>query len=235
MHRPTVRSFILILLIAIGIGSAYLIWTTHEQSAAVADRQRNLNTALDRAYADLVALVVHRDCVAPRRKLAWSWELVRADGMPQDRPPLSDEEKDLLREWIAAGAPWGAATIDPFSVTTARRGGYDWWSLQPVTKASVPATTGDQWSRNDIDRFVYSKLSEAGLAPADAERLTSLVAALPRSITIVMIEHDMAVAFGLADRVSVLQQGRLLAEGAPDEISADQRVIEAYLGEVAHD
>ncbi|WP_327583858.1 ABC transporter ATP-binding protein [Nonomuraea sp. NBC_00507] len=75
----------------------------------------------------------------------------------------------------------------------------------------------------------------AGLAPADAERLTSLVAALPRSITIVMIEHDMAVAFGLADRVSVLQQGRLLAEGTPDEISADQRVIEAYLGEVAHD
>ncbi|MDP4502306.1 ABC transporter ATP-binding protein [Nonomuraea turcica] len=75
----------------------------------------------------------------------------------------------------------------------------------------------------------------AGLAPADAERLTALVAALPRSITIVMIEHDMAVAFGLADRVSVLQQGRLLAEGTPDEISADQRVIEAYLGEVAHD
>ena len=68
------------------------------------------------------------------------------------------------------------------------------------------------------------------LAPADAHRLTELVAALPRSITVVMIEHDMAVAFGLADRVSVLHQGRMLAEGTPDDISADQRVLEAYLG-----
>ena len=70
----------------------------------------------------------------------------------------------------------------------------------------------------------------AGLAPADAGRLTSLVASLDRSVTIVFIEHDMEVAFGLADNVMVLQQGRVLAEGSPTEIAADERVLEAYLG-----
>jgi branched-chain amino acid transport system ATP-binding protein len=71
----------------------------------------------------------------------------------------------------------------------------------------------------------------AGLARADAERLTSLVAALPRSIAVVLIEHDMSIAFALADRVSVLHQGRVLAEGTPEEISSDRRVLEAYLGQ----
>ncbi|WP_406280359.1 ABC transporter ATP-binding protein [Embleya sp. NBC_00896] len=73
----------------------------------------------------------------------------------------------------------------------------------------------------------------AGLSPADAGRLTALVAALPRSITIVMIEHDMEIAFSLSDRVSVLQQGRIIADGTPDEVSTNQRVLEAYLGEAA--
>ena len=74
----------------------------------------------------------------------------------------------------------------------------------------------------------------AGLAPADAERLTSLVASLDRAVTIVFIEHDMEVAFGLADTVMVLQQGRVLAEGTPAEIASDERVLEAYLGRAQH-
>ena len=72
----------------------------------------------------------------------------------------------------------------------------------------------------------------AGLARTDAERLTSLVAALPRSIAVVLIEHDMAIAFALADRVTVLHEGRVLAEGTLEEISSDRRVLEAYLGQV---
>lgn len=70
----------------------------------------------------------------------------------------------------------------------------------------------------------------AGLAPADATRLTRLVAELPRDITIVMIEHDMEVAFALADRVTVLHEGRVLAEGLPDEVAADPQVLQVYLG-----
>jgi len=70
----------------------------------------------------------------------------------------------------------------------------------------------------------------AGLAPAEAERMTSITADLPRTVTVVLIEHDMAVAFALADRMTVLAQGRVLADGPLDEVRRRQDVIEAYLG-----
>jgi branched-chain amino acid transport system ATP-binding protein len=74
----------------------------------------------------------------------------------------------------------------------------------------------------------------AGLAPADAARLTRLVSELPRDITIVMIEHDMDVAFSLADRVTVLHQGRVLAEDVPERVAVDEDVLRIYLGEDSH-
>jgi branched-chain amino acid transport system ATP-binding protein len=51
--------------------------------------------------------------------------------------------------------------------------------------------------------------------------------------TIALIEHDMGVVMDLSDRVVVLEYGRKLADGTPDEVKADQSVIDAYLG-VAH-
>jgi len=54
-----------------------------------------------------------------------------------------------------------------------------------------------------------------------------------RKLTIVLIEHDMQVVFGLADRISVLDRGELLAEGVPAEIAANAAVQEAYLGKTA--
>jgi branched-chain amino acid transport system ATP-binding protein len=75
----------------------------------------------------------------------------------------------------------------------------------------------------------------AGMGDQETYEITQLVRRLHRtgSLTIVLIEHDMRVVFHLADRITVLDQGRLLAEGSPKEIAANEAVQAAYLGKVA--
>ena len=98
------------------------------------------------------------------------WEHVDSGEMPKDRPGLSDDEKQILRRWIADGARWGTPEIDPFSVTTDRRAGYDWWSLQPVRPVAPPAVKRSDWPRNDVDRFVLARLEARGLSPGAGGR-----------------------------------------------------------------
>jgi branched-chain amino acid transport system permease protein len=73
----------------------------------------------------------------------------------------------------------------------------------------------------------------AGMSPAERDAMVELLQRLRQSLTIVIVEHDMDVVFGLADRIVVLQDGRQIAEGAPTEIRGHPRVQEAYLGGVA--
>jgi len=65
----------------------------------------------------------------------------------------------------------------------------------------------------------------------ESDRMVRLIESLKRSVTIVLVEHDMDAVFRLADRVSVLVTGRVLATGAPAEIRANEDVRRAYLGE----
>ena len=60
--------------------------------------------------------------------------------------------------------------------------------------------------------------------------VVGMIRDLPGEMTVLMIEHDMDVAFDLADRIVVLHQGRLLAEGDPDTIRKDSQVAQIYLG-----
>jgi branched-chain amino acid transport system ATP-binding protein len=69
-----------------------------------------------------------------------------------------------------------------------------------------------------------------GMSPAETERAVEKIRELARSIDIVIIEHDMEVVFEIADDITVMAQGSVLASGGPEEISADERVREAYLG-----
>jgi branched-chain amino acid transport system ATP-binding protein len=76
----------------------------------------------------------------------------------------------------------------------------------------------------------------AGLGPEESARMVGMLRALKRDFTILLVEHDMEAVFALADRISVLVYGRIIASGSPDDIRANGQVREAYLGdaEVAH-
>jgi branched-chain amino acid transport system ATP-binding protein len=74
----------------------------------------------------------------------------------------------------------------------------------------------------------------AGIPASESAELFSVIAALPREVTIVFIEHDMELVFRFAERITVLVGGKVLTEGSPAEIAADPRVREVYLGEAQH-
>jgi branched-chain amino acid transport system ATP-binding protein len=71
----------------------------------------------------------------------------------------------------------------------------------------------------------------AGLSPLESQEMIDLLAKLKGKVTIVLVEHDMDAVFALADRISVLVYGRVVATGDSDEIRANEEVRVAYLGE----
>jgi len=73
----------------------------------------------------------------------------------------------------------------------------------------------------------------SGMSQAETSRITALIPELPAGLAVLMIEHDMDVVFSLADRITVLYYGEVLATGTPVEIQGNARVREVYLG-VAH-
>ncbi len=74
----------------------------------------------------------------------------------------------------------------------------------------------------------------AGVPESERFDILSAVAALPKEVTILLIEHDMDLVFSFADRISVLVNGGLFAEGTPDDIARNPGVKAVYLGEEAH-
>lgn len=70
----------------------------------------------------------------------------------------------------------------------------------------------------------------AGMSPGETAEITRLIQELPRSLTILIVEHDMDVIFSLADRITVLHYGQVIRSGTPNEVRQDERVQEIYLG-----
>ena len=79
--------------------------------------------------------------------------------------------------------------------------------------------------------LVFLDEPTAGMGREDSARMVSMLESLKGSRTVILVEHDMDAVFALADRITVMVEGRAIATGTPDVIRADRSVREAYLGE----
>jgi branched-chain amino acid transport system ATP-binding protein len=74
----------------------------------------------------------------------------------------------------------------------------------------------------------------AGIPSSESRVILDIIATLPKDIAVLLIDHDMDLVFRFAQQISVLVRGSILVEGSPDQIAADPRVTEVYLGDGKH-
>jgi branched-chain amino acid transport system ATP-binding protein len=81
-------------------------------------------------------------------------------------------------------------------------------------------------------RVVMLDEPTAGLSAGERAMVTSRLKSLPRDVTLLLTDHDMDVVFEISDRIMVLDRGRAIADGTPDEIRANRDVLDVYLGNI---
>ena len=146
-----------------------------------------------------------------------------------------------VRENCAVGALFGSsrARLRPRDAFAAADEILDLVGLAPKAALTVGSLTIPDRKRLEVARALATKprlllLDEvmAGLNPVEVDDALEMVRTVHRSgVTIVLIEHVMKVVVGVCQRAVVLHFGQLLAEGEPQQVLKDERVIEAYLGE----
>ena len=101
----------------------------------------------------------------------------------------------------------------------------------PLLRRAAPARARAGAQRR-IPKVLLLDEPCAGLSPSERQRFSQLIAALPRAITLIMIEHDIDIALALADRVTVLHRGKVILDGTPGEVQTNAQVREVYFGRV---
>ncbi len=168
-----------------------------------------------------------------RRGLARSFQIVNC--FP-DATALENVQLALLAHHPARHAWWrplnGAGALTAAAEVLLRQLGLTEWAGHPTRQLPY----GGQ-RRLDLavalagsPRVLLLDEPTAGLSPEETTEMVTLLAALPREQTLLVIEHDMDVVFHLADRVTVLAGGEVLADGPPEAIRADPAVQRAYFG-----
>ena len=118
------------------------------------------------------------------------------------------------------------AALDRVGLVASRR--------HAVVAARATASSGSsksRWRSPPRPRMLLLDEPMAGMGPEESARMVKPLLELKRQYTILLVEHDMDAVFALADRISVLVYGRVIATGSPDEIRANAEVRQAYLGE----
>ena len=175
--------------------------------------------------------------------------LVRVFQSPRVLTRMSVLENMMLAGTHQPGERLGWTLVAPRLVaqreTEVRRRAFellDLIRLRPLAETYAATLSGGQRKLLELGRALMVEprmilLDEpmAGVAPVLAEQLLDHIRQLraERGVTVCVIEHDMDVVMSISDRVIVMDEGHVIAEGAPDAIQRDERVIEAYLGRLA--
>ena len=151
-------------------------------------------------------------------------------------PPLSARENVALAV-AARGGPYRFFGAPPRSESSAASTMIERVGL--AGREDVPARALSHGERRQLElavalaqtpRVLLLDEPTAGMSPVETARITELIAGLDRALTILIVEHDMDVVFRLADRVTVLHEGRVIADGTAADVRGDIRVHDVYLG-----
>ena len=96
---------------------------------------------------------------------------------------LPERDIKLLEKWIAQGAPWPGSAAKHGNLSKVTEEDRQWWSFQPIAKPQPPTIQNDNWSRNEIDRFLLAKLKSEGLSPAPPAARRQLIRRLYFDLT----------------------------------------------------
>lgn len=180
---------------------------------------------------DITALSAHQRA---RRGLVRSFQIVRLF------PSFSVLENAALAVQAASGSslrPWTPVAVDA-ALWASARAVLERVGLLARAEARVGELPHGAQRALEVALALAGKprallLDEpmAGLGPDESEAMTALIASLKSEAAVLLIEHDVDAVFKLADRVSVLVDGRIVASGRPDEVRRDRAVVAAYLGD----